>query len=286
MIVERLKNLLREAIDGLFREGKLSEAGFTLEIELERPARPEHGDFSSNIALSLARSEGKPPREIAESIVRGIPRVPEISDIQIAGAGFINFYLSQGWLHEALARVAREGDSYGRSDVGKGIRVQVEYGSPNPTGPIHVGNARNIVYGDALASLLQHAGFTVDRENYVNDSGRQIQQFARSLEIRYRQALGQEVDMPEDGYHGDYLIDLGRLLAKQEGMGLIGQFDEIAKWGIEQILEQQRETLKRLGVSYDNWVRQSALEHSGEVEMALSRLRAANAIYEHRKTKL
>lgn len=281
MIIERLKNLLREAVDGLFREGKLSDAGLALEIELERPARPEHGDFSSNLALTLAKSEGKPPREIAESIVRGIPRVPEISDIQVAGAGFINFYLSKGWLHEALARVAREGEGYGRSDVGKGVRVQVEYGSPNPTGPIHVGNARNIVYGDALASLLQHAGFNVERENYVNDSGRQIQQFARSLEIRYRQALGQDVDMPEDGYQGDYLIDLGRLLAEQEGMGLIGQFDEIAKWGMEQILEQQRETLTRLGVSYDNWVRQSVLEQSGEVEVALSKLRAADAIYEH-----
>ena len=281
MIRERLTSLLREAVAELTTNGGLPSSLPPPEIELERPPRPEHGDFSTNLAMKLAQSAGKSPREIAEGLVKSLPSVPEVSEVKIAGAGFINFYLSHNWLFETIREIGRDGESYGRSSMGEGTRIQVEYGSPNPTGPIHVGNARNIVYGDALASLLSHAGFEVERENYVNDSGRQTQQFAISLEARYRQALGQDVAIPEDGYQGEYLIELGRILAEKEGMGLIGKLDEIASWGIEQMIEQQRQTLTRLGVSYHTWMTQDSLEQSGQVELALGKLRQKEALYDH-----
>lgn len=281
MIIERLKSLLGEAVKELTTNGGLRSDVALPEVELERPGRPEHGDFSTNLAMKLAQSAGKSPREIANELVKSLPILPEISEVKVAGAGFINFYLSHSWLYDTIREIGRAGADYGRSNLGEGTRIQVEYGSPNPTGPIHVGNARNIVYGDALASLLSHAGFEVQRENYVNDSGRQTHQFAISLEVRYRQALGQEVAMPEEGYQGDYLIELGKILAEKEGMGLIGKLEEIASWGIEQMIQRQRKTLERVGVTYHNWMTQAALEQSGQVEAALEKLRQKNALYDH-----
>lgn len=279
MITERLRSLLEEAIRVLRSSGVIPGEA-EVAIDLERPARPEHGDFSSNVALALARRAEIEPRELAEKLVGALPPLDVVSKVEVAGPGFINFHLSHSWLYETIVDIATQREAYGRSEVGKGIRVQVEYGSANPTGPLHVGNARNIAYGDALAGLLARAGYSVERENYLNDAGGQVERFARSLEARYLQALGREAELPEGGYEGDYLIEMGRELADTEGMGLIGKLDAIRDWGLQKMTESQRKTLERFGVAHDHWVSQRWLLEAGKIEAAIERLREAGHIYE------
>lgn len=280
MVRERLRALLQKAVGQLTEEGLLPHDG-TREIELTRPQRREHGDFSTNLALELAKDLKMPPRAAAEAIVARTPSNETlVSKMEVAGAGFINFHLTQSWLYESLVDIATQGVSFGRSEAGDGMRIQVEFGSANPTGPLHVGTGRNIVYGDILASLLQWAGFQVHRENYLNDAGRQVERFTRSLEARYLQALSRKADVPEDGYHGEYLIELGRELASQEGMGFIDKIEQIKTWGLERMFHSQRKTLDRLGVTYDEWFFESSLHAAGKVQAVIERLRAEGYVYE------
>lgn len=275
----QIKALIGQGVEALKAERVLPEdVDYT--IDLAHPDRVEHGDLSSNIALALARHAKMPPRQFAESLRSRLPVSDLVERIEIAGPGFINFFLTDQWLHEVVEQILESKGSFGRSTVGGGKRIQVEYGSANPTGPIHVGNSRNIIYGDALANLLAAAGYQVERENYLNDTGGQVQRFALSLEARYRQALGQEAEVPEDGYQGDYLIPLGQELARKEGMGLIGKLDELAVWGIEEISRMHRQTFARIGVHHDHWASQKAIEHRGKVDEAIKRLQKAGALYE------
>jgi arginyl-tRNA synthetase len=276
MITARLADLLREAISAIPE----LDVPKDLEITIEAPARPQHGDFASNVALTLASSGNGNARKIAESIVGHLPETHIVESVEIAGPGFINFRLSHTWLNEVIREIAEEGAKYGRTSQPLGLKVQVEYGSPNPTGPITVGNARNTIYGDALASLLDAAGYEVTRENYLNDAGGQFERYSQSLEARYLQALGKDAAVPEDGYPGDYLIELGKQLAEDVGDSLIGESDEIGDWGLQRTIDQHKATLERIGVVYDNWFSEKSLHGSGKVTEAIEELRSKGVLYE------
>lgn len=279
MIQDDLRGLLTEALSRLGSEGVLSGESDPA-IELERPARAEHGDFSTNLALTLKSQTELSPRDLADRIVERLPESNLVSKVEVAGAGFINFVLSDDWLHQSLIEIANAKGEFGKSTIGAGIRVQVEYVSANPTGPLTVGSGRNAAYGDALANLLQAAGYSVDREYYLNDVGTQMDLLAKSLEARYLQATGHTAEVPEDGYHGDYLIELGKQLAQEEGLGLIGKLNEIREWGLKKIVEWQGKTLERFGVQFENWFSERTLHDSGKVAQTLGRLTELGLTYE------
>lgn len=279
MIQDQLRTLVEESLEALKKDGALSD-DLELAVEITRPERAEHGDFTTNAALELAGRMKMPPRAAADAIVSRLPNSDLVTKTEIAGPGFINFYLARAWLYDTIIEIASRRQAYGHSQIGTGVRVQVEFGSANPTGPIHVGTARNIAYGDALASVLEVAGYSVERENYLNDAGGQVERFTRSLEARYLQALGRDAEVPEDGYKGEYLVELGRELAEAEGMGFIDKPEEIKKWGIAQMVEDQKKTLERFGVKHDNWFMESTLHASSRVEAAIEKLREAGHVYE------
>jgi arginyl-tRNA synthetase len=285
LIQERLRGLLAEAIEELRRDGVIPD-GVTAPAELQRPARPEHGDFSTNVALVLSGELHTPPRALADRIVQALPDAGWVAKVTVAGPGFINFVLTHAWLQDTLRDIARLRENYGRwdsPDEAEGVkveRIQVEFVSANPTGPLHVGAGRNAAYGDALASLLEAAGRSVDREYYINDAGRQIDLFGRSLEARYLQALDREAELPADGYAGRYLVDLGTELAEAQGVGLVGHPEEIRAWGVERMLEGIKATLERFGVRFDTWFSEQVLHDTGKLTEALGRLQDAGVTYE------
>ena len=217
MIAERLIALLTEALTAAARELGLS--GDLPEVELSKPRQKEHGDFATNVALVLAPRVERRPRDVAELIRKHLPEAPFVRSAEIAGPGFINFRLTTDWLTDALRDVAVRGEAYGRAEP-SGRRAQVEFVSANPTGPLHIGHARNAALGDALARVLEAAGWSVEREYYFNDTGGQMDRFGASVDARYLQLLGREAEVPEDGYHGDYVIELARRILETDGPGL------------------------------------------------------------------
>ncbi|MBO0885949.1 MAG: arginine--tRNA ligase [Acidimicrobiales bacterium] len=252
-------------------------------IHLERPARLEHGDWSSNVALTLAKGVGRKPRELAEELKGRLESrpPPHLMRIEVAGPGFLNFHLRDSWLHEALRQVVEEGTKgYGRSDLGQGERVQIEFVSANPTGPLHVGNGWFASYGDALARVMERCGYRVHREYYVNDTGGQIRQLGKSLLARRRGEAP-----PEEGYQGAYVADLA---ATYEGPDEAGpgreprpeDVDEAGRFAVEQILAQIKATLARLEIVFDEWVSQATFETGAAVEETLDLLRRRGVVFE------
>jgi arginyl-tRNA synthetase len=285
LIQERLRGLLAEAIEELRRDGVIPN-GVTAPAVLQRPARPEHGDFSTNVALVLSGELQTPPRALADRIVQALPDAGWVAKVTVAGPGFINFFLTHAWLQDTLRDIARLREQYGRWDTpdevedGKANKIQVEFVSANPTGPLHVGAGRNAAYGDALASLLEAAGHSVDREYYINDAGRQIDLFGRSLEARYLQSVGREAELPADGYAGQYVVDLGAELAEARGDELVGRPEDIRAWGVDRMLEGIKATLERFGVRFDTWFSEQVLHDTGKLIEALGRLQDAGLTYE------
>lgn len=279
MIQEHLRDLLNETLQSLREDGFVPD-DLTPAFDLTRPGRPEHGDFSTNLALALAPRLRMAPRSVAQRVIEALPPTEWVANVEVAGPGFINFFLTHAWLQDALRAIAAERERYGRLDLGKGTTVQVEYVSANPTGPLHVGSGRNAAYGDALARLLAVAGFQVSREYYINDTGRQMDLFGDSLVARYLQALGQDAPMPEEGYHGAYLVALGNELAAARGDQLVGRTDEILAWGLDRMLAGIRGTLERFGVTYDSWFSEHTLHASGKVVDAIRQLGHAGFTYE------
>jgi arginyl-tRNA synthetase len=280
MIEERLTELLRSAVVGA---GLLPD-GSPLEIKLEKPRQKEHGDFATSLALSLARLVGMPPREVAELIVRNLPASDLVESAEVAGAGFINFRVNDTWLHSALRETVEKGAAYGRAEP-SGRRAQVEFVSANPTGPLHIGHARNAALGDALARLLEFAGWDVKREFYFNDAGGQMDRFGASVEARYLSLLGLEAPVPEDGYHGDYITDLAKEILEDEGPGLADlapdeRMIRLREEGVTRVLEWIRATLDRFDVRFDVFTSESVLVERGEVAEAVERLITAGLAYE------
>ncbi len=265
MIRDDLSAALRASLAGLGVEP-------SAEIVLERPRVPEHGDWSTNVALATAKAAGRNPRELAADLATALTaaQIPHVESVEIAGPGFINFRLRDTWLFEVLREVIDEGvDGYATPDIGHGERVMVEFVSANPTGPLHVGNGWFASYGDAIARLFQRTGHEVTREYYVNDTGGQVRRFGASVLARKH---GQPV--PEDGYPGAFVAELG---ARYDGP------DDIAaagRWGGEQVLENIKATLESINIHFDEWYSQASIEESGAVAEAIDELRDKGLIFD------
>jgi arginyl-tRNA synthetase len=252
--------------------------------ELERPRRKGFGDFTTNVAMVAASRAGADPRDVAALIVDRLPSAPFLAKAEVAGPGFINLWTTDEWLHDVLRLIVSEGERYGAGDP-KGERVQVEFVSANPTGPLTIGHARNAAIGDALARLLAFAGHDVEREYYFNDSGGQMDRFGASVEARYLQLLGRDAEVPEDGYHGDYVTELARDILDREGPGLADLPPEerlvrLREQGARRAMEQIRATLERFGVAFDTYFLEASLVEKGEIAQAIERLREAGYVYD------
>ncbi len=257
-------------------------------VAVEIPRVEEHGDFSTNAALQLAKPLGKKPREVAEALVDAIREADDrgwFRDLMIAGPGFINVVLSDNAWREVLGAALEKGVRFGSSDLGRGQKVLLEFVSANPTGPLHVGHGRGAAVGDALAKLLSFTGHDVVTEYYVNDVGNQMDNLGRSLFARYLQACGRDAALPEDGYRGEYLVGLARDFRAEEGDRFAAASEAEAlpvfrKVACDRILEGIRKDLEAFNVRFDNWFREESLHAAGAVSEAVSGLRARDQLYE------
>ncbi|MSQ15074.1 MAG: arginine--tRNA ligase [Dehalococcoidia bacterium] len=250
------------------------------EVSVERPQNPEHGDYASTMALKLARAARMNPMVIASAIVSSFPPIPGVEDITVVAPGFINFRLTDNWLREQVPVILGAGASYGSLDIGKGQRVQIEFVSANPTGPLHVGNGRGAMLGNALANILAAAGYSVEKEYYVNDAGSQIEVFSNSLHARYLQALGKDVAFPESGYGGQYMIEVGQELATEYGEKYLDQPSQLGAIGLERMLDMIRVDLANLGVVFDSWFRESSIYKEGKYQAIMDLLKEKGYVAE------
>ncbi|WP_458411632.1 arginine--tRNA ligase [Schinkia sp. CFF1] len=285
-IVEQVKDRLKEEIKAaVIKAGLASEAEIP-EVILELPKDKAHGDYATNMAMQLARIAKKAPRAIAEDLVNHFDKTKaSIEKIEIAGPGFINFYMNNSYLTDLIPTILKAEAEYGKTNTGNGLKVQVEFVSANPTGDLHLGHARGAAVGDSLCNILDKAGYNVEREYYINDAGNQIHNLALSVEARYRQALGQDAAMPEDGYYGADIIEIGKKLAAEEGDGLL-QKDEkerykyFRQYGLELELAKLRNDLKQFRVEFDNWFSETSLYENGKIDIALDTLRSKGELFE------
>jgi arginyl-tRNA synthetase len=311
-----IEKLLQDALAALPGELRADTAPGASAIAVERTRDATHGDFASNVALQLAKAARRKPRELAEAIVAALPASELVAKVQIAGPGFINFFLAPAAYHAELLRVAREGRAYGRTQAGAGRRVLLEFVSANPTGPLHVGHGRHAAFGATLANLLDAAGFAVQREYYINDAGRQMEILAASVWLRYLECFGEQFPFPSNGYRGDYIHPIAAKLVERAGRTLVrpaadifaglppdapaGDQDEYidaviarakALLGIEgfrrafdlalgDILADIRDDLAEFGVHYDCWFSERSLADGGAIDHALDLLRANGVVYE------
>ena len=276
MIKHRLAQLVAEAVAAAQAAGRLPTVTLPPST-IEHPPNTEQGDYAANLPMKLARAMGRSPLEIAADIVAVIPPSPEIDTIEVAKPGFINFKLNRDWLKSQVDAVLAAGAAYGNVDSGQGQSVQIEFVSVNPTGPLHVGHARGAVLGSGLANLLSAAGYVVQKEYYVNDAGNQIDLFRRSLYARYLQALGRDAEMPEDGYHGDYLVAAGQDFAREIGdryadVEAAVALKELGDLGLERMVAEIGADLSLIGVDFDLWFREHDLFASGEYDTTMKLL--------------
>lgn len=288
-MVKEVENKLYEAIENAVKSaienGDLPQADIPKFI-IEKPADKKNGDFSSNIAMAGARAFHGAPRMIAEAIVKNFSLDGGYIDrCEIAGPGFINFYLSDKYYSDVLKDIVASGDSYGRSDYGEGKRILVEFVSANPTGPMHIGNARGGAIGDCLASVLDAAGYDVQREFYVNDAGNQIEKFATSLEVRYLQECGKDVELPEDAYHGEditvharnFFSEVGDKYAECDSQE---RRDALVAYALPKNIAGLEADLGKYRIKYDKWFRESTLHKDGSVKKVIEALKEKGVTYE------
>jgi len=312
---QQLEQLLSTAVRALVGS-TLPEAPEPGAITVERARDPKHGDFATNVALRLAKPARRNPRELAQAIIAALPPNPMVARTEVAGAGFINFFLTADAYAQELARIHELGDRYGRSDLGKAQRVMLEFVSANPTGPLHVGHGRQAAYGATLANLLNAAGFSVSREYYINDAGRQMDILAVSTWLRYLEQGGENLPFPSNGYRGNYVFPIATELRTRVGSELhraaaavlanlpedgpagdkeaytdaiierareligAGGFQRVLDVALERMLADIRDDLEQFGVSFDRWYSERALGDSGAIDRALERLRAQGRLFE------
>ncbi len=313
---EQLTQFVRDALQHLIQSGTLPEIALP-EIQIERTKDKSHGDFACNIAMMLARSAKMNPRQIASSIVAEIDAPDLIEKIEIAGPGFINFTLRPGLTQQVIKDVLKQGETFGQSSQGQGKKVQVEFVSANPTGPLHVGHGRGAAYGSVVCNILRAAGFAVHREYYVNDAGRQMDILATSVWLRYLEACGEQFVFPSNGYRGEYVRKIAATLKAEHGEDLVHPVSEIyqaipedepeggdkeahidaliarAKTllgrehyqrvfdaGLHAILADIRQDLADFGTEFDEWFSERSLMSSGEVEQAIAQLKQSGDLYE------
>lgn len=277
-------NLIRNAATRAYEKGDLPSKAFP-EIEVEVPKIESHGDFSTNIAMVTASVHKMSPRKIAESILKHIKDPDNIlAKTEIAGPGFINFFVTIGSWYPVLYKIHQEDMRYGASDMGNGEKIQVEFVSSNPTGPLHVGHGRGAAVGDSVANILRFCGYDVQKEYYINDSGRQIHTLGKSVFLRYKQLLGKTIQFSEENYQGDYIIDFAKNIIDHKGKTLLDQNEETsisycAQFAAERIIEQIRQDLTNFGIEFDNWFSEQSLYDSGKVGAVIDDFRDKDIIY-------
>ncbi|MEK3712304.1 arginine--tRNA ligase [Bacillus sp. FSL K6-1005] len=285
-IAEQMKDVLKEEIKAAVLKAGLAEESQIPNVVLETPKDKTHGDYSTNMAMQLARIAKKAPRQIAEEIVTSFDKgKASIEKLDIAGPGFINFYMDNQYLTKLIPSVLEAGDAYGETNIGNGERVQVEFVSANPTGDLHLGHARGAAVGDSLCNVLAKAGYDVSREYYINDAGNQINNLALSVEVRYFEALGLEKPMPEDGYRGEDIISIGKRLAEEYGDRFVNveESERLAffrEYGLKYELEKLRVDLENFRVPFDVWYSETSLYQNGKIDKALDALREKGHVYE------
>jgi arginyl-tRNA synthetase len=312
---EHIEELLIQALLHLIRDGVLS-ADCEIAPQLERTRTPEHGEFASNIAMVLAKRAGMPPRELAQIVIDKLPRSRQVRHTEIAGPGFINFHMNHVALTTVVNDVLYHGDSYGHVPENPNLEVTVEYVSANPTGPLHVGHGRGAAYGASLASILQAAGYSVQREYYVNDNGRQMDILAVSVWLRYLELCGEQLRFPDNGYRGDYIYNIARDVRSEIGdkfrfkgqevldqlppdeseggdreihvdalidraRSMLGHEGYLAffETSVDNILTDIQKDLSGFGVKFDYWFSEKELEDSGAIEHAIERLEKNGHLY-------
>ena len=280
-----LKNIIELAVKKAVSNGALPEAEMP-QFNIEKPANKDNGDYSTNVAMAGARAFKKAPRMIAEAIVSCIDLDGTAFErVEIAGPGFMNFFLSQQFYSNVLKDVFSCGKDYGKSDYGQGKRVLVEFVSANPTGPMHIGNARGGAIGDCLASVLDWAGFSVNREFYVNDAGNQIEKFATSLEVRYLQHYDSSVELPEDAYHGQDIVEHAENFIKEYGDKYVNADSKerrkaLVDFALPKNIAGLERDLGRYRITYDKWFRESTLHNDGSVQRVIDALKEKGGTYE------
>ncbi len=313
---KKIETLLQQAAAILKNQGVIPEEG-AVNIAVERTRDPQHGDFATNLAMLLAKPAKMNPRQLAEKLVAALPPDNVVSKVEIAGPGFINFFMDSSSQFDIVKQIHDLGPNFGRSSVGLGKKVQVEFVSANPTGPLHVGHGRGAAYGSAVADLLEAIGFDVQREYYVNDAGRQMDILATSIWLRYLEECGEPVRFPDNGYRGEYVSDIARdffrqvkdeyrrpidlvledippdeahggdkeahidaLIAKAKTLLGVTAYRDVFNAGLNNILEDIRNDLLEFGVDYQRWFSEQQLMDDGSVEKALKRLQASGHLYE------
>lgn len=280
-----LKNIIEQAVKKAVSNGALPEAEMP-QFNIEKPANKDNGDYSTNVAMAGARAFKKAPRMIAEAIASCIDLDGTAFDrVEIAGPGFMNFFLSQQFYSDVLKDVFSCGKDYGKSDYGQGKRVLVEFVSANPTGPMHIGNARGGAIGDCLASVLDWAGFSVNREFYVNDAGNQIEKFATSLEVRYLQHYDSSIELPEDAYHGQDIVEHAENFIKEYGDKYVNADSKerrkaLVDFALPKNIAGLERDLGRYRITYDKWFRESTLHNDGSVQRVIDALKEKGVTYE------
>jgi len=277
VLKQRLVELLTQAANQAQQLGKLPSVTLP-EVIVEHPQNLEHGDYASSFPLKLARVTGVRPLTIANDVVELIVLVPEIDSITVAAPGFINFTLKRDWLSRQVDSILHAGDAYGSIDLGQDSRVQIEFVSVNPTGPLHVGHGRGAILGSTLANVLTAAGYRVEKEYYLNNTGSQIDAFYRSLYARYQQGLGIDAEMPSDGYFGNYMVDLVEEIIAQEGNRFLAlpeveAVSQLGRLGLDRMVTQIKGELESLGVSFDVWFSEQSLYDNGQYQKVMSLLR-------------
>jgi arginyl-tRNA synthetase len=277
---QQTRDIVKSALQKAIADGQLPEFEIP-DIQIEKPKEKDHGEFSTNVAMQITKLVKMPPRKTAEIIISSAEiDNTYITRIECAGPGFINFYLKEQWLHDALLLISEKKDDYGKINVGKGQRVMVEFVSANPTGNLHMGNARGGALGDCIASILQAAGYDVTREFYINDAGNQIEKFGHSLEARYIQLLKGEdaIEFPEDGYQGEDIIEHMRNYIAEHGDKLLDADSEIRRktlvdYALPKNVERIKKALESYGVEFDVWFSEQSLYDNGEIQETLDLLR-------------
>lgn len=286
-IVDEIRVNLSKALEGALQTARASGAIRVEQVPVftvEAPRENEHGDFATNLAMVLAKPARMAPRKAAEILVQNFS-LPWVERVEIAGPGFINFYLNTGWVYQSLPLIIAQDGAYGRVNMGKGKKVQVEFVSANPTGLLHMGNARGAALGDSIAGILDFAGYDVSREFYINDAGNQIENFGLSLEARYLQLLGQDTPVPEEGYHGEDILASAIAFRDKHGDSYAGAQPEerrpaLVAFALEEKLKAIKKSLGDFGVRYDVWFSEQSLYDSGAILDTLSFLRDRGYIYE------
>lgn len=285
-VLSQTEAALKQAIANAVIKAGLAEKQELPEIILEKPKDKAHGDFATNIAMQLARIAKKAPRQIAEAIIENIDQTEgNVEKLEIAGPGFINFFMKNDYLSNLVPTILEEKDAYGKTNIGKGKSIQVEFVSVNPTGDLHLGHARGAAYGDVLCNVLAFTGYEVAREYYINDAGNQIDNLALSVEARYLQALGETFEMPEGGYHGEDIIGIGKTLAEAEGDTWLHKerAERLAyfkEYGLKYELDKLKVDLVDFRVTFDNWFSERTLYQGGQITNALAKLATGNYTYE------